>query len=650
MGQNNVELKSVSSIIGMKFFIPNYQRGYKWKEQQVKDLLEDIDEFIQNNQLDSFYCLQPLVVKETVPEPDKFIEALPRDKGVDVLKETNKVIIENTRWEVIDGQQRLTTIYILLSVLGQKESYSLEYKNRNDNKDFLSKIDNTKLEKKSEENIDFHYMAAAKKTIDTWFNGKENEYKKKFEKVLLNKVQFIWYESDENPIKVFTRINIGKISLTNAELIKALFLNRSNFIGDDYEKVRLKQYEIANQWDNIEYMLQNEEFWLFLHDMYYKNPTRIDLIFNLMCNMGTLDKLIDWKNDKKNDIGTDNYRAFRYFNAYFHSIKAKEQAQNNNITLIEQCWSEINNIFQTFVEWFNDLELYHYVGYLIAFNYQLKDILGEWNKTTKKKTFVNYLIDEIKKKISKYDNLSQQYDSEGEPLKTDCKPLLLLHNIQTVISQNTNYNDNYKLGVFYKFPFHLYKIEGWDVEHIDSNTENDLDEKRSENEFLLNIYNSVSKADKQKIERFINNPTANNFSDFDEHTKKQENSLKDYEKNQVWNFTLLDSSTNRSYGNSIFSAKRRIIIGKDKGRLISVPKIITKNKKPYLELPLEKEAKSSFIPPCTKQVFLKYYSSTSSSPNYWERSDAEAYRKDIYETLKDFGVTYNSTKETHNEK
>ena len=42
MAENKIELKSVRELLGMKFFIPNYQRGYRWTEQQVLDLLNDI--------------------------------------------------------------------------------------------------------------------------------------------------------------------------------------------------------------------------------------------------------------------------------------------------------------------------------------------------------------------------------------------------------------------------------------------------------------------------------------------------------------------------------------------------------------------------------------------------------------------------------
>ena len=98
----------------------------------------------------------------------------------------------------------------------------------------------------------------------------------------------------------------------------------------------------------------------------------------------------------------------------------------------------------------------------------------------------------------------------------------------------------------------------------------------------------------------------------------------------VCNFTLLDESTNRSYGNAIFPAKRRTIIGKEQGVYYPIP---TFNKEKGFEVPVERKAKSAFIPPCTKQAFMKYYSPTSGSMVAWTKNDAEAYLKNIYRIL-----------------
>ena len=601
----------------MKFFIPSYQRGYRWTEQQVKDLLNDILEFSQKKKQESeYYCLQPLVVKRKDKDVLSSIKAATSIEEVETLLKGS--------WEVIDGQQRLTTLFIILSVLGIKTVYSLEYETRNGSKEFLKKID----ENKKYDNIDYYHICQSKQTVASWLYNDVID-KEDFKKTLLNKVKFIWYESvDEDPIKVFTRLNIGKISLTNAELIKALFLNRSNFGEKDAEHLKLRQQEIASEWDNIEYTLQNDEFWLFLHEKDYDRPTRIDFIFDLICEQRTLGTF--------DNIGTDDYKTFRYFYEYYKQKEEKQESDPNvqQKTKIEFCWSKVKDYFQTFKEWFDDLELYHYIGYLVEYNYSLSGLVSKWHSSKDKDSFVNYLKAEIKKKIEGCPRLDFQYKEDGSD-KGKCKPILLFQNIQTVINQNKNNlsNEDYKLGVFYKFPFHLYKLENWDVEHINSNTTNDEEDANTQKEWLLNVYLSVDDDTQQIIRSYFESSEdekGNLFKEIKQIIPQNEEWTPE-EKNRIWNYTLLDSSTNRSYGNTIFSGKRRVIIGKDKGLSIAIPKI---GKDGKLQLGEEKKAKSSFVPPCTKQVFMKYYSATMTDANYWTKVDAEGYLKDIEECIK----------------
>lgn len=102
MAENKIELRSVNELLGMKFYIPSYQRGYRWTEQQVKDLLNDINEFKPEKNKDTneetWYCLQPLVVRR-MDENDSRLE-----------KENDRI----DWYEVIDGQQRLTTIFLTI--------------------------------------------------------------------------------------------------------------------------------------------------------------------------------------------------------------------------------------------------------------------------------------------------------------------------------------------------------------------------------------------------------------------------------------------------------------------------------------------------------------------------------------------------------
>lgn len=631
--ENKIKETAVAELLGMNFFIPGYQRGYRWTEQQVNDLLNDINEFEPKN--GSWYCLQPLVTKKTILNINQFKTDI-QDKTE--LQDITDALNKQIRYEVIDGQQRLTTIYLILAYLGVTDKYTIEYETRKGSKGFLKDI-SKKNEAEAQSNIDFFYMHKAYKTINNFFEEKKNQ--EDFKNKLLNNVKFIWYEIDEgeNPVTVFTRLNMGKIPLTNAELIKALFLNRSNFGAGEgkNETLRLRQQEIASEWDTIEYTLQNDEFWLFLNQPGDKRPTRIDFIFDLICEQDALEV-------GKENTGTDEYHTFRYFYNYFKTENAD----------IGFCWKTVKKYFQIFQEWYNDLELYHYVGYLIICDNDNKsnsdnnskknkilDYLEEWVSKKTREEFITGIKGKIKDKLKDCFGLDKQYEIEKNSKKTQCRPLLLLHNIQTVINQNKQMeNSKYGLATFYKFPFHLFKLEKWDVEHINSNTTNPVIDEETQKEWLVNIYLSTDKELQGKISKF-----------FDTEDKGEKNSLFECikgkfpfeqeewspeEKNRIWNYTLLDSSTNRSYGNAIFSSKRRIIIGKDRGKWIPIPRL---NKDGQLVISEEKDAPSAFVPPVTKHIFLKYYSSTVGDNNYWTKEDATAYKKNILDTLKEFGVT-----------
>ncbi len=656
MAENKIEMKSVAELRGMKFFIPSYQRGYRWTEQQVKDLLNDVNEFIQNKRFD-FYSLQPLVVKKRWPET-----ALEDIKGKTSIEEIENYINDcvDCKWEVIDGQQRLTTIFLILNYLQENQgndSFSITYETRSSFVDFLSTVKcsnkwetvvenyNKHIEKKDGDNIDFYHVFTSYSTIKHWFEVEHKKViKEEFISHLLKNVKFIWYESvGEDPIKVFTRLNIGKIKLTNSELIKALILNRSNFNDESFRHIQLRQQEIASEWDNIEYTLQNDEFWLFLNEKDYEKPTRIDFIFDLICE----------KSPNPTNIGSDDYKTFRYFYEYFHS-----KGTNTEEDLIKNSWDKVKKYFQTFQEWFNDLSLYHYIGYLRCpvkdkeKVIKIEDLIAEWEGG--KDRFVSFIKDKIKERLSECNCLDQQYELyelDDYPAKTKCKPLLLLHNIQTVINQNKEYKSKkeYGLPVFYKFPFHLYKKEKWDVEHIDSNTTNDLEKEKDQKEWLkysaLDYIISKNENIKNDIIAFLKNEKDKSFEDIFEDIEKCISSEGNWdnpekEKNKVWNFVLLDAGTNRGYGNAIFPAKRRCIISKDQGKRIVIDDDLNAS---------EEKGEIAFVPPVTKNVFLKYYNTSIDNLRCWNKADAKLYKQNILNTLKEFGVTDNqSTKENDN--
>ena len=208
-----IEQKSIRDIIDKKinFNVPAYQRGYRWNKLNVTDLLDDLLEFRQDDSSGKFYCLQPLVVKK----------------------------IGANQYNVIDGQQRLTTIFIILKYLenllkeenGIDEIYTLSYETRKDSKDFLQNIAG-KTQDESNQNMDYFCMYQAYEAVENWFGDKISQKKTTKRKILEiftnsegeKHIEFIWYEvenSENDEVKIFARLNSGKIPLTNAELIKS---------------------------------------------------------------------------------------------------------------------------------------------------------------------------------------------------------------------------------------------------------------------------------------------------------------------------------------------------------------------------------------------------------------------------------------------
>lgn len=620
---NIITLKNIDQLGGMNFFIPNYQRGYRWTSRQVTDLLNDINEFKPTES--GFYCLQPLVVQQM--ETDIMRRIREDAKTVeDVMR------LLKGSWIVIDGQQRLTTLFIILKCISGESHYQLQYETRGESSEYLDKL-GPESEAKSGRNIDFHHIWEARHTVMDWLEkrSKENDFsKKEFKDKILNSVKFIWYEShNEQPIKVFTRLNIGKISLTNAELIKALFLNRSNFKESE---LHYRQMQTAIEWDTIEYTLQSDEFWLFLNEPGYDHPTRIDLIFDIIRQKDLLllkaDKTKEEAKAIDDAIGNDNYSTFRYFFEYF----------SRNPEGMTKAWKTVKRIFNTFNEWFNDIHLYHYTGYLIATGMDKTKLLDLWNEPERDKTgFLAKLRERITDTIAPCRDLAKQYEIDGGPAKTVCRPLLLLHNVQTAINQTILNRRDYGESVFYKFPFHLYKNERWDVEHIDSNTLNPLENEADRHEWLrYSLLDQTVASDTELKTDIVNYITNKAKKDFDtlrsriEEINPNANPLSDKEKNQIMNFVLLDAGTNRGYGNSIFPVKRRCIIGKDCGKKYEIDKDSFTEK--------VTDSTSSFIPLCTKYAFVKYYNTASASIKYWDRNDAIAYRNNILSTLRDFNV------------
>lgn len=607
MQDNALMLKPINDLLDKEFYIPAYQRGYRWTKRQVTDLLEDIKEFQQQvenstNAKDKFYCLQPIVVKE-----------------------------HGDKWEIVDGQQRLTTIHIILTCLKEilplvgKSRYQISYETRTDSSDFLANIN----EDQAEDDIDFFHIVEAKKAVDEWFKDKGN-YRIQLIQTLLNEdeigknVKVIWYElgEHENATEVFTRLNMGKIPLVNAELVKALFLKSSNFIDNNQsikeqnKSIRLEQVKISQEWDSIEKNLQDDAFWYFISNENIKT-NRIEFILQL--------RALEFKNSQ-NIIDNDKFKTFIQFNEWF---------VNDQVDISNE-WLKVKKVFMTLEEWFNDRTLFHLIGYLVSQNISISEIFKLSSNSKGKKDFHQRLIKRILHlifsvkidNVLSHSNLRNTIDNYLAELSyetsttNNLRQILLLFNIASLLN-NPDSNA--------RFQFEKFKLDQWDIEHIRSVSSEIPESKEKQEQWLEQVIeyisdnNTLAEPDllppndlaeaqlikTQAINLCSTSLTKDQFKDiYDRVIKLYDPHSNDEVDSSIGNLTLLDSSTNRSYKNAIFPIKRKRIIELDK--------------------------QATYVPLCTKNVFLKYYSKNVDKMLYWGKKDSEDYQEAMLEIMTDF--------------
>ncbi len=567
---NTFDLREINKLIKEKFYIPTYQRGYRWDTRQVTDLLEDVYEFMgkANIQNDEFYCLQPIVVTK-------------RDDG---------------RYDVIDGQQRLTTIMIIQKYL-HKRTFTIEYASRPGSSTLLENIveyaENEEKEEEANKNIDFYFMTNAYNTVKEWFeemieSNDEYSLPDEFSTYLLKYCKVLWYEVDDGSKaeNIFTRLNIGKIPLTNAELIKALFLRKSNYsdLGDSYY---LRQLEIANEWDNIENTLQNDKVWYFINAK-YRTPleTRIEYIFDIIA--------------EKNPKDGENYTFYKF----------SERIENEEENVFD-IWKEIKDYFRIIMEWYDDQTLFHLIGFLTSSSNKvtIEDLINEYyDNNYKKDEFVDYVKSLIMEHFENtfVDDLSYEYASD----QASIRDVLLLFNVITVMNKSSAYS---------RFPFDSYNKNSWSLEHIHAQNSEGIG--NSKEMMMAWIDEHLASFKQFSDEKYKDVVALLEDVDRDNITKEAFDTLfneittmiqDDYgvDLHNIDNMALLDIGSNSVVSNYFFDVKRRLIIDLDRN--------------------------GEFIPVCTRNVFLKYYSKDASQIHYWSASDREDYLAAIKDTLKEY--------------
>ena len=568
----NLEEKIISEIKG-DFTIEGYQRGYRWGEDEVKHLLEDINEIPDGQK----YCLQPVVVKNV-----------------------------NDKYELIDGQQRMTTLYLIMKYLNAYVdiNYSIEYTTRKSenghvgSKELLETIDKIDLSSPSN-NIDELFIKKSYSIIKTWFNDEKSKMMS-FANKLQKYVTIIWYEvdDDEDSVSIFTRLNIGKINLTNAELVKALFLSRGKkdpegrYAGNPYGIEEKKQHEIALGWDSMEKDLHDEKFWSFItNEKSERYPIRMELLFDMI------------------EMKPGNESNFYTFNKFYERFKDSDNKY--------ETWELIERYMQQLKEWYNDFDLFHHIGFLVATGTSVKsllDIAMSTDNPIKKSEFRLKVLEMIRQRMifkvgeEEIDYAELNYEKHSEYIQC----VLLLFNVETIRQKG---DENIR------FPFDRYKNEGtWSLEHIHAQNSESLKTNQEWKDWLEIHKKSlesleVSSEGKKQIDDLISkmNEVISHIDEigykgsirdeFNAVAPAVINILSDGDdKSQMHtlsNMALLTVGENATLNNSTFDVKRMKIIDMDKA--------------------------GDYIPICTRNVFMKYYSSSDTKLHFWSEEDRKGY-------------------------
>ena len=375
----------------------------------------------------------------------------------------------------------------------------------------------------------------------------------------------------------------------------------------------------AIEWDAIERKLQDESFWYFISDKPDGYQTRIDLLFDFVT---------------EKEEGKDTDYSYRKFQKLFDYCTQKDtlvaldeiwKKKDRVIDTMEKAWDEVKRVYDKLLAWYEDNMYYHYIGFLIAEGEtplkisnaleNKKEVNGKEWSIEDSRISLHELIREKFKIKNNYLTIDDIRDLGYNSL-TLVRRALLLFNIETCIKNKRM-----------RFAFNDYrrKENKWDIEHVNSQNESDI-QRPNERKNWLTIVTSlleqredakplyeqgIKLIDRYKLDLSVSNSEYQSY--YDKVNQFFAPNMESIDKNNISNLTLLDSGTNREYHDAPFPYKRQCIIEKDR------------------------EGKT-FIPVCTRNLFLKYYSEEQTDSSQldnmrWNKTDMDNYLNKLIDTI-----------------
>ena len=575
------DINSENSILeeyeANKYFIPPYQRGYKWsskgRNSQVYKLMDDLYTAYHHNEKKEYY-LQFITIKKL---------------------EDNKVL------ELIDGQQRLTTLTILLAVLQYEinilqnpPSYQFSIANklllygvRDNVQEFFEKYiydNNIKtiietanwnefINKNEEYNEqDIWYIFEAVKCISNFLKNKFKDLKgyNEFNDYILEDVKILlnYIDTDVNTEEIFTNLNINKVELTNSELLKGLFLTYSGTEQTDITAKEIKELRcfMGRHWDDISYWtnIPKIEQFFFSKKILDGDKSIESFLFAFASIYGYETQ------EKNNEVQKENKRDINVFN-YF-------ETKTRNLELKFYCYDCFEKMIifkQILNDWYNDNDIHNKLGYLnsrkskpFKFLKFLKDSINFLENNIKTRPEIKEILKkEIVNALPNPENIEYGENDDG------------IHDILLAISVFDNLKDNTFFDFFQYHKEYEDHEDNWTLEHIFPQTPKALpnmlgiDDLKLIKTLLgnsLNDYDSI----KEKlntlyiddVENLYNNVKSKIESDKLEYTDNEKKIIYELigmnKLHSIGNMALLTGKLNSSNSNGMFDSKRMNIVKK----------------------------------------------------------------------------------------
>lgn len=559
--------------------IPLYQRGYKWTPKEVLKLLDDINGF--NPSEDKFYCLQNITI---VPDKNLF--------------------------NVVDGQQRLSTLTLLLSFLGETELVKNKLKFpensiRTETNNFINEIiiqnthtindilwDDFIEDKKQFDHQDIFHLFHSYQAIEEWFLEEKRPTKKDFKNKLVNNVKLIVNKIDNksDEEEIFGNLNSKRIPLDGADLFRAILITRvaseegkkdaniKDIIQLNEKRIKIGwEFDVINNWWSQGNVKNYFEKFITIKSEIASSDLKL---FDTKKHPINLLLFLFAESDGKKQLSLD------YIESY----------NNSAISL----YKKILKLHNTLVDWFEDREIYHFLGFLFANSKTtFKTIWEKWEKSIDREDFKTSLKGDIKKLIFKdgveIDFADENIDWYNDENKLLIKVLILLDVISS-LDKSQPFMD----------PSYFIKSNN-DIEHIFPQNPADVKDKK---EFLDFLNNGIAKIPFDTLDYEKKSKSVKYMDKVEAFIQEHINSI---HINCIGNLVLLYSSLNRSIGRKSYTIKRSRVID-------------------YFN-------NGTYIQPHTFRVFVRYFNNTNLETReleHWTNIDIIANAKSIDSKITNF--------------